>query len=83
MPSAPGKCATSQTGHRITFDPDQCGRLPCIRDIGTSVTDVLVLLANGLSFRNIIKELPDLECDDIVASIKFATRRIVRAVAAA
>jgi len=47
------------------------------------VTDVLDLLANGLSFEEILEELPDLEREDIVAAIQFATRRIDHAVVAA
>ena len=71
-----------QTDQRITFNPDQCGGRPCIRGMRIRVTDVLDLLANGLSFKEIIEELPDLEHDDIVASIQFATRRVDHAVIA-
>lgn len=61
---------------RITFNPDQCGGRPCIRGMRIRVTDVLALLASGLSFNEILAEMPDLEYEDIVASIQFATRRI-------
>lgn len=61
---------------RITFNPDQCGGRPCIRGMRIRVTDVLDLLASGLSFNKILAEMPDLEYEDIVASIQFATRRI-------
>jgi len=40
------------------------------------VTDALDLLASGLSFNEILAEIPDLEYEYIVASIQFATRRI-------
>ena len=73
----------SATADRITFDPDQCGSRPCIRNMRIRVTDVLDLLANGLSFDKILEELPDLEREDIVASIQFATPRIDHAVVAA
>ena len=73
----------SETADRITFNPDQCGGRPCIRQMRIRVTDVLDLLANGLSFEEILEELPDLEREDIVASIQFATRRIDHAVVAA
>ena len=36
--------------NRITFNPDQCGGRPCIRGMRIRVTDVLDLLASGLSF---------------------------------
>lgn len=47
---------------RITFDPDQCGGKPCIRNMRIRVTDVIELLANGLTPEQIISdELPDLK----------------------
>ena len=46
-------------------------------------SDVLDLLASGLSFEQILDEMPDLEREDIVASIQFATRRVDHAVIAA
>lgn len=73
----------TETADRITFSPDQCGGRPCIRQMRIRVTDVLDLLANGLSFEEILEELPNLERDDIVAAIQFATRRIDHAVIAA
>ena len=36
---------------RITFDPGKCGGRPCIRGMRIRVTDVLGLLASGLSFK--------------------------------
>jgi len=67
---------SSKPIERITFNPDQCGGRPCIRDMRIRVTDVLDLLASGLSFNEILAEMPDLEDEDIVASIQFATHRI-------
>jgi len=67
---------SSKPIERITFNPEQCGGRPCIRGMRIRVTDVLDLLASGLSFNEILAEMPDLEYEDIVASIQFATRRI-------
>ena len=72
-----------QIEERITFNPNQCGGRPCIRGMRIRVTDVLDLLASGLSFEQILDEMPDLEREDIVASIRFATRRVEHAVIAA
>lgn len=47
------------------------------------VTDVLDLLAAGLSAEEVLEELPDLEADDIRAPLKFASRRIDQPVVAA
>ncbi len=71
-----GGSVMSKPINRITFNPDQCGGRPCIRGMRIRVTDVLDLLASGLSFNKILAEMPDLEYEDIVASIQFATRRI-------
>jgi len=56
---------------RITVDPAQCGGRPCIR-----VTDVLDLLAAGLTHQQIIDELPDLETEDIKAAVEYARQRV-------
>ena len=60
---------------RITVDKSQCGGRPCVRGMRIRVTDVLELLANGLSPDEILKELPDLEHADIQACLKFASQR--------
>lgn len=47
------------------------------------VIDVLDLLAAGLGFDRILEELPDLEREDIVAAITYASREIDHPVIAA
>ncbi len=61
---------------RITRDPAQCGGRPCIRHLRIRVSDVLDLLANGLSPAEVTRELPDLELDDIRACLRYASRRV-------
>jgi uncharacterized protein (DUF433 family) len=61
---------------RITFNPNQCGGKPCIRGMRIRVTDVLSLLANHLSFEQILEEMPDLEMEDIQACIEYAIKKI-------
>ena len=60
---------------RITVDKNQCGGRPCIRGMRIRVTDVLELLANGLTSEDVLKEFPDLEREDIQACLKFAGQR--------
>jgi len=60
---------------RITVDPQQCGGRPCLRGMRIRVTDVLDLLASGLSAEQVVEELPDLEPADIQACLRFASRR--------
>jgi uncharacterized protein (DUF433 family) len=60
---------------RITFNPLQCGGRPCIRGMRIRVSDVLELLASGVSETQILTDFPDLERDDIRACLQFAAQR--------
>ena len=60
---------------RITVNPKQCGGRPCIRGMRIRVTDVLELYAAGLTAEQILEELPDLEPEDLQASLVFAASR--------
>lgn len=66
---------------RITHHPDQCGGRPCVRGMRIRVSDVLDLLANGLSPEKILEEMPDLEKPDIEACLRFASGRVAEPVA--
>ena len=61
---------------RITSEPGKCGGRPCLRGLRIRVVDVLDLLTAGLSPDEVIRELPDLELDDVRASLAFAARRV-------
>jgi uncharacterized protein (DUF433 family) len=58
---------------RITFNPEQCGRRPCIRGMRIRVRDVLDLLAAGVSEADILADYPYLEAEDIRACLACAT----------
>lgn len=68
---------------RVTIDPEICGGRPCIRGLRIRVTDVLDLLASGLSRAEVVAELPDLEIEDIDAVLRFASERLDHPVVAA
>ena len=68
---------------RITVNPKQCGGRPCIRGMRIRVTDVLDLLAAGLTIEQILTEHPDLESKDIRACLRFASERLNHPVLAA
>ena len=74
---------TVELVERITVNPDQCGGRPCVRGMRIRVSDVLDLLAAGLSVEEVVIELPDLERDDIAAFLRFASRRLDHPVLAA
>ena len=61
---------------RITINPEQCGGRPCIRGMRIRVTDVIELFAAGLTAEQILKELPDLEPEDLPACLLFAARKL-------
>jgi uncharacterized protein (DUF433 family) len=44
------------------------------------VSDVLDLLANGLTPQQIVEELPDLELADVQACLRYASRRVAHPV---
>ena len=61
---------------RITVDPEQCAGRPCIRGMRIRVTDVLDLLASGLTAHQVLAEMPNLEPEDIHACLHFASQRL-------
>ena len=61
---------------RITFNPGQCGGRPCIRDMRIRVKDVLDMLAAGMTEADILADYPDLEPEDIRASLAFAAAQV-------
>ena len=68
---------------RITVNPRQCGGRPCIRWMRIRVSDVLELLASGMTPRQILVEHPDLQLEDIRACLRFASSRVDHPVIAA
>ena len=68
---------------RITTNPNQCGGRPCIRGMRIRVKDVLDMLADGATPEEILADFPDLEAEDIRASIAYASRYLDHSVLAA
>ena len=68
---------------RITINPEQCGGRPCVRGMRIRASDVLALLANGLTRERVLQELPDLELEDITACLRLASRHLDHPIAAA
>jgi uncharacterized protein (DUF433 family) len=73
----------TELAERITVNPKQCGGRPCVRGMRIHVVDVLDLLASGLTAEEVLKELPDLEAEDIHACLRYASRRLNHPVLAA
>ena len=64
----------NQLAERITVDPEQCGGRPCVRGMRIRVSDVVDLFAAGLTAKEILEEMPDLEAEDLQACLRFASR---------
>lgn len=69
-------CRHGRSAETHHLGAGQVRRAPCIRGLRIRVVDVLDLLAAGLSHDEILKELPDLEADDIKAALEFAGKRV-------
>ena len=54
-----------------------------MRGLRIRVTDVLDLLASGLSPAQVLDELPDLELEDVSACVRLASRRLDHPIVAA
>jgi len=61
---------------RITIDPEICHGKPTIRGLRYPVDAVLEYLAAGDSIEDVLSEFPDLERDDVLASLEFAARTL-------
>jgi uncharacterized protein (DUF433 family) len=59
---------------RITLNPNICHGKPCIRGLRYPVEFILELLSSGMSSEDILADYDDLELDDILAALLFATR---------
>ena len=73
----------AQIFDRITVKPQQCGGRPCVRGMRIRVSDVLELLAEGMTPEQILDEPPDLELEDIHACLRFASQRVSNPILAA
>ncbi|SFS71568.1 DUF433 domain-containing protein [Mucilaginibacter polytrichastri] len=57
---------------RITIDTDICHGKPCIRHMRWPVEVIIDLIASGMSFDGIVIDHPELEREDILASLAYA-----------
>jgi len=57
---------------RITIDPEICHGKPCIRGMRWPVEVIIDLIGSGMTIEQIIEDHPELEKEDIQASLNFA-----------
>jgi uncharacterized protein (DUF433 family) len=58
---------------RVTVDPDICHGKACIRLVKYPVEQILDLLSGGAAADDLLRDYEDLERDDILAALAFAT----------
>lgn len=59
---------------RITIDPNICHGKPTIRGLRYPVEIILELLSSGMTIDEILADYEDLEREDILAALTFATK---------
>lgn len=57
---------------RITINPDVCHGKPTVRNMRYPVEMILDLLSAGMEYHEILEDYPELEKEDILASIYYA-----------
>jgi uncharacterized protein (DUF433 family) len=57
---------------RITINPEICHGKPCIRGMRWPVETILDMLSSEMTIHEIIEEHPELEKEDIIASLNYA-----------
>lgn len=60
--------------NRITINPEVCKGKPSIRNMRFTVTQLLELLASGMSTQLILEDYPYLEKEDIEACLIYASK---------
>jgi len=65
---------TSSLSQRITSNPEICHGKPCIRGLRYPVETVLEWLSSGMSIEEILEDYENLEREDIMAVLEFASR---------
>lgn len=58
--------------NRITIDTEICHGKPCIRHMRWPVEVIIDLIAAGMTFDEITNDHPELEKNDILASLAYA-----------
>ena len=57
---------------RITSDPTICHGKPCIRGMRWPIEVILDMINSGMSLGEILEDHPELEREDITASLSYA-----------
>ena len=61
---------------RITIDPAICHGKPTIRGLRYPVENMLELLASGMTIDELLEDYPDLEREDFLACLNYASKLV-------
>ncbi|NBC84394.1 MAG: DUF433 domain-containing protein [Bacteroidetes bacterium] len=61
---------------RITIDPEICHGKPTIRGLRYPVENMLELLASGMTIDELLNDYPDLEKEDFLACLAYASKLV-------
>ncbi|MCE7069783.1 MULTISPECIES: DUF433 domain-containing protein [Dyadobacter] len=59
----------------ISIDEGKRSGKPCIREMRITVEDILLWLASGMSFEDIIADFPELTKEDIMVALEFSANQ--------
>ena len=62
--------------NRITIDPEVCHGKPTISGLRYPVENMLELLASRMTIAELLKDYPDLEHEDFLACIEYASKLV-------
>ena len=60
--------------NRITIDSEICHGKPTIRGLRYPVENMLELLASGMTITELLNDYPDLEKEDFLACLEYASK---------
>ena len=60
--------------NRITIDKNICKGRPSVRGMRFTVSQMLELVASGMTSEEIVKDYPYIEANDITACLHYASR---------
>lgn len=60
--------------NRITIDQNICHGKPTIRGLRYPVENMLELMASGMTIEHLLIDFPDLEKEDFLACLSFASK---------
>ena len=62
---------------RITIEANKMAGVPCIRGLRIPVATVVAMVADGMTVEDIVRDLPDLESQDVAEALRYAAAALM------